>query len=651
MNFFQAQSKARRSTLVLVVLFFCAIFAIVAITNLLLMSVVVFNATGQFFSSWADVEHYFDWRMFWTTGLVVAAVIAGGTLFKFIQLSAGGRAIAESLGGEIIPQDSDDLDRRKVLNVVEEMAIASGVAVPPVYLLQGSGINAFAAGHSSNDAVIGITHGAMRHLTRDELQGVIAHEFSHIFNGDMRLNLRLIGVLHGVLLIGMIGYYLLRGMRHIRHRGRDTGGATLAILVLAFGLMAVGFVGTTIGQLIKAMVSRQREYLADASAVRYTRNRNGIAGALKKIGGLSSGGLLGSPAAAEYSHAYFAEGASSFFTALLSTHPPLEKRIRKIDPGWDGRFVRPVPEPPRKPVPEMAPAGKMQQQKLDATAGVVEAMLAIELMGRPQEAHIEHAHTLIDQLPEVLRAEAKNPLGAQGIILAMLADRDPAIREVQWATKDDAGNSVVLAKALSLVSSIAELPKALRLPLVDMAMPSLRVLSLPQYKVFRALVTGFIKADKRIALSEWILEQLVLHQLDIVYGLRKRDKEKYSYLGAVKVPAELLLSMLAHAEHHSESEARKTFSAGVKSIGAYALNFQPRSKMTSGTLAAALDELAKMKPLVKERFLKACLACVSKNGRVTIAGIEILRAIAAGLDCPLSPVLPAKKDVDAKLSD
>lgn len=638
MNFFQAQSKARRSTFVLVVLFACAILSIVAITNLLLMSVIVFRATGQFFSSWAEVEHYFDWRMFWTTGLIVGAVIAGGTLFKFIQLSAGGRAIAESLGGEIIPQDSTDPDRRKVLNVVEEMAIASGMAVPPVYLLQGNGINAFAAGYSSNDAVIGITHGAMHHLSRDELQGVIAHEFSHIFNGDMRLNIRLTGVLHGVLLIGMIGYYLLRAMRHVRHRGRDTGGAILAMLALAFGLMAVGFVGTTIGQIIKAMVSRQREYLADASAVRYTRNRDGIAGALKKIGGLSSAGLLGSPAAAEYSHAYFAEGASSFFNAFLSTHPPLEKRIRKIDPAWNGRFVMPVPEP-NQSAPKTAPGRTTKQQKLDATAGVVEAMLAIELMGRPGESHIEHAHTLIDQLPEEVRAEAKNPIGAQGIILAMLADRDPAIRETQWATKVDAGNPVVLAKAWSLLDSIAGLPKALRLPLVDMAMPSLRVLSRPQYKAFRALVIGFIKADKRIALSEWILEQLVLHQLDIVHGLRKRDKETYSYLGAVKVPAELLLSMLAHAEHRDESEARKAFSAGIKSIGAYALNFQPRSKMTPGALAAALDELAKMKPLVKERFLKACLACVSKDERVTIAGIEILRAIAAGLGCPLPPVL------------
>ncbi len=640
MNFFQAQSKARRSTWILVVLFVCAILGIIALTNLLLMSVIVFKATGQLFSSWAEVEQYFDWKMFWTTGLIVGAVIAGGSLFKFIQLSAGGRAVAESLGGKIIPQDSIDPDRRKVLNVVEEMAIASGMAVPPVYLIQGNGINAFAAGYSSNDAVIGITHGAMHHLSRDELQGVIAHEFSHIFNGDMRLNIRLTGILHGVLLLGMIGYYLLRAMRHVRHRGKDTGGAILAILVLALGLMAVGFVGTTVGQLIKAMVSRQREYLADASAVRYTRNRDGIAGALKKIGGLSSGGLLGSPAAAEYSHAYFAEGASSFFNALLSTHPPLKKRIRKIDPGWDGRFVMPVIEPSR-PAPKTASARKTQQQKLDVTAGIVEAMLAIELMGRPQEAHIEHAHTLIDQLPEVVRAEAKNPIGAQGIILAMLADRDPVIRKAQWADQVDAGNPVVLAKALSLLDSIAGLPKALRLPLVDMAMPSLRVLSLPQYKEFRTLVTGFIKADKRIALSEWILEQLVLHQLDIVYGLRKRDKEKYSYLGAVKAPAELLLSMLAHAEHASESESQQAFAAGIKSIGAMALNFQPRSEMTPGALTAALDELAKMKPLVKKRFLTACLACVSKDERVTIAGIETLRTIAAGLDCPLPPVLHA----------
>jgi len=337
MNFFAAQDKARRNTTRLVVFFLMAIASLIILSNIVILLALGFVnpeylAADDFFAQ-------FDWTQFAMVSVGIASVILIGTVYKLVQLSGGGRSVAEMMGGKLIPQDTYDYDEKKLINVVTEMSIASGTPVPAVYVMEHEqGINAFAAGYTQKDAVVAVTRGTLETLTRDELQGVIAHEFSHIFNGDMRLNIRLIGILHGILIIGIVGYYVLRAAPRSRS-SRGNGAAPLALLGL--GLMVVGYSGTFFGNLIKSAVSRQREYLADASAVQFTRNPEGIAGALKKIGGNSYGSRVNAAAAEEISHTFFGEAVGHFMNFMMATHPPLEKRIRRIDPGWDGDYITP----------------------------------------------------------------------------------------------------------------------------------------------------------------------------------------------------------------------------------------------------------------------------------------------------------------------
>ncbi|MFO7604424.1 MAG: M48 family metallopeptidase, partial [Gammaproteobacteria bacterium] len=323
MNFFEAQDQARRHTGWLVLLFALAVAGLIVLTNLLLLVVLSYTQTGHFAFTPTLLQDQFQWDVFLGVAVVIITLVFLGSLYKTLSLSGGGSQVAEMLGGRLVSRDTRDPAEQRLLNVVEEIAIAAGITVPPVYLLDESGINAFAAGTTPNSAVIGITQGALDAFSREELQGVIAHEFSHIFNGDMRLNIRLIGVLHGILLLGMLGYFMLRSSRYVRSSNNRAGAAIVAIMALGVGLVVLGYIGHFFGQMIKAMVGRQREYLADASAVQFTRDKQGIAGALKKIGGASHGSLLDTPAAAEYSHAYFSQGVRGFMQSLFATHPPL----------------------------------------------------------------------------------------------------------------------------------------------------------------------------------------------------------------------------------------------------------------------------------------------------------------------------------------
>lgn len=338
MNFFEHQDSARRKTSHLVMLFVLAVLLLIGLTQLLVMAVLVWinGVPGQ---EWQMALQYFSWSMLLKIAGGIGAIVLLGSLFKLTQLSSGGKVIAEALGGRLLNLNSGDADERKLLNVVQEMAIASGTPVPPVYLIEEPAINAFAAGYKPADAVIGVTRGCIQQLDRDELQGVIAHEFSHIFNGDMRLNVRLIGVLHGILVLGMIGFFILHSVSRTGYRSRSSkNNSALPFLALGAGLMAIGYVGTFFGNWIKAAVSRQREFLADSSAVQFTRNPQGISGALKKIGGLSEGSRIENPQAAEMSHLFFGQAVQPFFSRLMATHPSLSERISRIEPNWNGRF-------------------------------------------------------------------------------------------------------------------------------------------------------------------------------------------------------------------------------------------------------------------------------------------------------------------------
>ena len=639
MNFFEAQARAKRQTSWMLLLFGFAVAGLIVLTNLLVMALITYSRDARRFSG-ETFWQQFDWGLFTTVAAAVTILIVLGSVYKMVALSGGGRVVAEMLGGGLIPRNTDDPAQRRLLNIVEEMAIASGIPAPPVYLLNDMGINAFAAGHSPNNAVIAVTRGALTYLERDELQGVIAHEFSHIFNGDMRMNIRLMGVLHGILLLGLAGYFLLRSTAFMRSsRNRNGGNVVVALFALGAGLVAIGYVGFFFGQWIKATVSRQRELLADATAVQYTRNNEGIADALKKIGGSTWGSLLENPSAQQYSHAYFSVGVKGFLQSLFATHPPLALRIKRIDPRWDGKFIEPeVQEIAADTAPEHITAAKITVMAGAVAAGMLNPDDAVALVGNVKQEHVDLARDILASIPDPLRQAAEEPFGARAVIYGMLLDTKPDILAKQQTLMSHLADPAVMQNTKDLLPHLPKLPEAARLPLVGVAMPVLRTLSMEQYRRFRAVVGALIAADKKVDLKEWILQHFLIRQLDEHFGLHQRPKAKYSYLGAVKREAEVLLSLLALTEHTDDPAAERAFKAGIAAAGTTALKFIPREQLTLDNMNEAVDKLAELKPLLKPRILKACVACIMYDGKATIIGQELLRTVASCLDSPMPPL-------------
>jgi len=636
MDFFQAQDNARRNTTRLVILFTLAVLTLVIMTNFLVMLVLAyFNRhgvmTGQQFM------HNIDWHLFAMIGTGVVVVVLLGSLYKLLQLAAGGKVVAESLGGRLISLNTSDPAHRKVLNVVEEMAIASGIPVPPVYVMEDEpGINAFAAGYTTGDAVIGVTRGCIEQLNRDQLQGVIAHEFSHILNGDMRMNIRLIGILHGILVIGLIGYFLLRSTSYSRsNRSNNSAGP---ILGLGLGLMVIGFAGTFFGNWIKAMLSRQREFLADASAVQFTRNPDGIAGALKKIGGLSAGSIIDNPAAPEMSHAFFSNGISSFMSSMFATHPPLEQRIRRIDGHWDGNFIQ-----PRTDVSdEVSEPAEQRVTPAAVAAGVTAAqiMQTIEQIGQPRDTHLGYAIQLLNELPSELKLAAREPYKARALIYTLVINSESHIRDTQLVHLKTHGDEGVYQETIALLPRVKTLDKRMRLPLIDIAVGALRQLSPVQYALFKENLCSLIEADNKIDLFEWTLQKIVYHHLDNEFEDRSplSRSARYSGVDQLRQECSLVFSLLAHSEHADKTMAQQAFTAAAQQLQLQDMTLLPESEINLVTLNAAIDRLALLKPLAKPQFLKACVACITADQHITASEIELLRAIANAVDCPMPPL-------------
>ena len=646
MNFFESQERVRKKTALLVGLFILAVVALIVMTNLLVM--VVFGLIdSQQVRDAGTLIRRMDWQTFAAVGAGVSVVVLAGSLYKIMALSAGGKVVAESLGGQLVPRNTPDLKQRRLLNVVEEMAIASGTPAPPVYLLATEpGINAFAAGFSPRDAVIGVTQGAIDHLSREQLQGVIAHEFSHMFNGDMRLNIRLIGALNGILILGILGYYLLYSTSFSgRRRSNDKGAG--AIMALAVGLMAIGFAGTFFGALIKASVSRQREYLADASAVQFTRNPNGIAGALKRIGGLESGSKLENPGASEVSHAFFAQGISGFMQMLSATHPPLAKRILRLDPQWDGKFEL---SDRSDATQDAGPAGEAKAMSRQAVAdkvalvaagaAVADVLAAIDQVGNPKPEAVDYARSLLAQLPVVVDEAAREPYGARAIIYSMVLDKGQEVRARQLKQLHDHADPDVYALTLTLLPRMDDLEIKFRLPVIDIAMPALKQLSLGQYKTFRGNLVALIEMDSRTDLLEWCLQKILFRHLDEQFLKLAPTHARYSDPRQLKKEVELVLSVMAHAGAQSQGAVEEAFGAAAQGLEASGLALLPTDQIRVEDLDLALGKLGELKPSAKARLLKACVASVVHDRRVSPVEVELLRAFASALDCPMPPAVP-----------
>lgn len=642
-DFFARQEDARRRTSRLIILFALAVLAVALSVYLVAICTYILSLKNI-----AAISFWHPRLFLWTTGGTLLFV-GFGSFWKIQQLNAGGPKVAALLGGRLVPFNTREPRERQLRNVVEEMAIASGVPVPDLYLLEKErGINAFAAGHDLNDAVICVTRGTLELLDRDEQQGVVAHEFGHILNGDMRLNLRLVGWLNGILMVGELGEMGLRGVR--RTGGKGSG----PIALVAIALYCIGYIGYFFGRLIKCAVSRQREYLGDASAAQFTRHPEGVASALKKIGGLTTGSRIDHPRAAEICHLFFCNALRESWLHALDSHPPLLERIHRLDPFFDGIFpkVTPLPAPPPLERYCKAQPVKAAPHPIAVLSGAAVAAM-LEQVGDPLQAHIDRARQLICEIPESLARAIHDSFGACAVVYCLLLDRNPRNRAAQEGILASLGNDALIAEIHTLSPDVAGLPPEARLPLLDLSLPALRTLSKEQYRVLKETVDKLTAADKKVSLFEFTLRHLLLRHLEPCFVERPERPAQIYGLRGVQDECSCILTTMARVGHRDETLARQAFEQGLtvlregkkrgSLLPAAEFFFLPAEECNVACLERAFSALERTTPRIKRRLLAACLECLMHDDTVTVTEVELFRAIADAIGCPLPPWLDSAR--------
>jgi Zn-dependent protease with chaperone function len=633
MDFFAAQEQARRRSQLLVVLFGLAILSIVVLVYLPLNAVL---------GTWRGGH---DPRLFAQVAGSVSLFILAGSWWRTRSLRAGGATVASLMGGRPVFPSAGSPEDRRLLNLVEEMALASGTPVPAVFILdREEGINAFAAGYSIHDAAVVVTRGCLERLDRDELQGVIAHEFSHILNGDMRLNIRLVGWLYGLLLITVVGRGILRGAAH-RGPRRNQGGAQAVLM--GFVLVAVGYVGIFFGKLIKSAISREREYLADAAAVQFTRNPQGIAGALKKIAMIYPGGVLEDHHAEELSHVFFASGLREGWIDMFRTHPPIETRIRRVDPHWDGRYNVKVPEVMK----ERAAAERAQRapgETIPAMARMgLPAAAVMASMGAPVAVHLAYVRRLLERIPHGLRDAAHDETGAQALILALLlADEKGPIRDRQLEAVFAYGGAEMKASVAAHAAAVTEAGADVRLALLDLALPTLRSMPAERAGRFRSTAQRLIREDGSVRMFDYALVHILDRHLPMGAERDARVAEQIHSFRPVRQEVELILSAIAHSGADSPREVEAAFRAGADRLpdAVGEITLQAAEAIDLTRVDRALQRLERSALGIRRRLVDACAHCVAFDGQVRADEAEALRAVAEALDCPLPPVAAELRD-------
>jgi len=637
-NFFEHQDRTRRNTKLLVFFFVLATLCIVIAVDLV-VATVARSLTSEL--GWLMLPDR-EWLRTHPGLLAVAslgtlALIGGASLAKTVALRSGGGSVAARLGGVQVLRADGDPSRVRLLNVVEEMAIASGVPVPEVYVMPGEqGINAFAAGFSVGDAAIGVTDGCARRLTRAELQGVIAHEFSHIQNGDMRLNMNLMGVLYGILLIGVTGGVILRSLAHTRRggSGRGAGQAVLLIVVAGGLLWAIGYIGVFFGRLIKAAVSRQREFLADASAVQFTRDPSGIGGALKKIGGFVEGSTLEAAQAEEVSHMLFGAGQRSLLQ-WMATHPPLEQRIRVLDPSFSADDLERI---------RFGAVALEESAQVAGLAGEADQLLeltpedVIRDVGNPGAEHLEYAASLLQAIPEPLHAAAASAEQAPALVLALLVDEDEE-SELRPDRVQPALGTETLRRMEALMPLTRGIDPRLRLSLLDLALPALRRGVAADAEGFLEQVAALVRADDRVTPFEFALSKVLsVHLHDAVEPPAGVQWGSSVVLADRSTEVHRLLSALAQVGSTDRDAARSAFEGGVARLPKVRrAPYSPVDPWFQG-LDEALERVDELAVLHKQRVVEALTAVVASDGQVTIAEAELLRALCEAIHCSIPPL-------------
>ena len=625
MDFFDEQDQARKRSKWLVVLFCLGVISI---------------ALSVFFVASYLTEP--SWNLFWLTGAGTVGVVTLASLGRIASLSSGGSVVAESLGGQLICPNTNDPQQRRILNIVEEMAIASGTPVPPVYLMEEKGINAFAAGNSVNNAVVGITRGCAEKLNREQLQGVVAHEFSHILNGDMRLNIKLTGLIFGIVCLSRIGEILMRAAAFSgggRRRKKDDG--TAALLAIGVGLFVLGLIGGFFGSLIRAAVSRQREFLADASAVQFTRNPDGISGALKRIGGFSAGSKLETASASDFSHMFF----GSALTSMFATHPPLDKRIRKIEPNWNASY----PE-----TDKISEEIDLQSEKASGLAGAssfaggtsptdnepVQTNHHEQVFQGPTSENLEYARALLAGIPSHILDLCREPFGARCVIFGLLLDSaDQKIREQQLSLIHSRLEPETDSLSHKIFTACQPLSCFEKFALIEECASPLRELSPRQVSQFSEVMNGLVTMDQKVDLFEWSLQKVIYHQLAIQEDSSKKDPHGS---GGISKNIDFCLPFLGALALFggNEKDALDSYSRGVSILDKKASkDLLPSNKCGIDALENCLPRLQKLSASAKRDFLSACIATAQHDQEISEIEFLILRGLAAAISCPMGPNL------------
>lgn len=656
MDFIEDQEKARSRTGRLVLLFLLAVVGTVFAVYLVAAgAMVALTQSEETPASWWAPE------LLGVVGGGTLLVIVVGSLVKTGQLASGGKAVAESLGGTLVHPEERDPDLRRLMNVVEEMSIASGCPMPPVYLIDDASINAFAAGFGFDSAVIGVTRGCVQQLSRDQLQGVMAHEFSHIVHGDMKLNIRLTGLIFGIMALGFLGYICFRFIGPVLARsggGKNNPGPALglAIIVGGLALMAIGSLGTLAARLIQSAVSRQREYLADAAAVDYTRNPSGIAGALRRIGGFPDNDLQQS-AASEFQHFFFTSALSTAF----ATHPPLADRIARIENRPQDEIEAAMAErsersarsdpPPARTMGFAGTAAAMSSDAADGpesreVRGADQVRESIARLGDPDADHLAYARTLIGSIPEPVRASMHDTVGAKAICLLLLVDDDPDVRAAQAAALSEDLDGITIDEVRRLREPVATAVGGnpeLRLVLLDLSMPALGRMPEEDRPRFMDSIRAMQEADGRLDRFEWLLGRVLREHLmggsNRPNGGSVRPNRSIALL---EDPVRLVLAMLAWSGARNETQALGAFREGAGRARIGDVDLPGRADCSVMALDRALDRLRRLRWRDRAVLLDAAVETVCADGHATLAEIELLRALAAAIECPMPPVLPGR---------
>jgi len=619
-DFYAYQAAARRQSRLFVLMFMAAVAVVVIALDAVIFTVLAARSSasaygGEYGEAVGPLE--FAARnpdAVLAVSLLIIGVIGLASLFKSAQLRGGGAVVAQSLGGVRVERDTADPARKRLRNVIEEMAIASGVPVPEIYVLeQEPAINAFAAGHTPANACITVTQGALDHLNRDELQGVIGHEFSHILNGDMRLNIQLMGAIFGLMVIAVIG----RLVFNFAPRGgndRDRRGG-LGWVGVGLAAMALGYLGLLAGRILQAAVSRQRERLADASAVQFTRNTTGLKGALLKIAALAEGSKFVAADAEQVAHMLFAPGLDRIF----ATHPPLLERIRELDPQFDPAELQRLVEQ-GMPGPE--------------GGGYANAPAAAAPVATPAAASgfAADAGGIAAQIPAVMRDFSDTGAHARSLVLALLLSRDPAIRGAQAQRIAQEYGQMELRAVNAAISAAGAIAPMLRLPALLQLFPTLRRLPLAERQRLNALVMDLIHLDASIDVFEFCLAKLLELMLNDAAG-NAAPYGRVALETAVE-PVHILFATLARCGSDDEAQIRAAYAAGIGAVLANPPEYATYDDWAQRT-SAALTVLDQLQPQAKQKLIAGLVRTIGSDGVLKVEESELLRTTCALLHCPM----------------